>query len=435
MIRMPDVITKKKNGKKLTNEEIDFVVRGYVAGEIPDYQMSAFLMAVCFRGMTKAEVAHLTKAMAASGDQVDLRVIPGFKADKHSTGGVGDKTTLIVAPLVASLGVKVAKMSGRGLGHTGGTIDKLESIPGFSTALTTDRFMEQVRDIGIAIAGQTGNLVPADKKMYALRDVTSTVDSIPLIASSIMSKKLAAGSNGIVLDVKCGSGAFMKDLASAKELARVMVDIGKAAGRKVAALVTDMDVPLGYAVGNSLEVLEAIDTLSGRGPEDLRTLCLELAAHMLSLAGQGSVEACRIRAKEALDSGAALRTLEKLITAQGGDASVIQDPKKLPTAQFSSELISDVSGYVSRMETEQVGIAASMLGAGRMTKDDVIDLGAGLILKKKTGDRVEKGETLAVLYTSGSGERMEAAQDCLRKAYHFSEKTPRKRKLIFDSVQ
>lgn len=435
MIRMPDVITKKKNGKKLTNEEIDFVVRGYVAGEIPDYQMSAFLMAVCFRGMTKAEVAHLTKAMAASGDQVDLRVIPGFKADKHSTGGVGDKTTLIVAPLVASLGVKVAKMSGRGLGHTGGTIDKLESIPGFSTALTTDRFMEQVRDIGIAIAGQTGNLVPADKKMYALRDVTSTVDSIPLIASSIMSKKLAAGSNGIVLDVKCGSGAFMKDLASAKELARVMVDIGKAAGRKVAALVTDMDVPLGYAVGNSLEVLEAIDTLSGRGPEDLRTLCLELAAHMLSLAGQGSVDVCRIRAKEALDSGAALRTLEKLITAQGGDASVIQDPKKLPTAQFSSELISDVSGYVSRMETEQVGIAASMLGAGRMTKDDVIDLGAGLILKKKTGDRVEKGETLAVLYTSGSGERMEAALDCLRKAYHFSEKTPRKRKLIFDSVQ
>ena len=314
-------------------------------------------------------------------------------------------------------------------------IDKLESIPGFSTALTTDRFMEQVRDIGIAIAGQTGNLVPADKKMYALRDVTSTVDSIPLIASSIMSKKLAAGSNGIVLDVKCGSGAFMKDLASAKELARVMVDIGKAAGRKVAALVTDMDVPLGYAVGNSLEVLEAIDTLSGRGPEDLRTLCLELAAHMLSLAGQGSVDVCRIRAKEALDSGAALCTLEKLITAQGGDASVIQDPKKLPTAQFSTELISDVSGYVSRMETEQVGIAASMLGAGRMTKDDVIDLGAGLILKKKTGDRVEKGETLAVLYTSGNGERMGAALDCLRKAYHFSEKAPRKRKLIFDSVQ
>lgn len=435
MIRMPDVITKKKNGKKLTNEEIDFVVNGYVAGEIPDYQMSAFLMAVCFCGMTKAEVSHLTKAMAASGDQVDLRTIPGFKADKHSTGGVGDKTTLIVAPLVASLGVKVAKMSGRGLGHTGGTIDKLESIPGFSTALTTDRFLEQVRDIGIAIAGQTGNLVPADKKMYALRDVTSTVDSIPLIASSIMSKKLAAGSNGIVLDVKCGSGAFMKDRKSALELARVMVDIGKAAGRKVSALVTDMDVPLGYAVGNSLEVLEAIDTLSGRGPADLRTLCLELAAHMLSLAGQGSVDACRARAAEALANGSALETFGKLIAAQGGDASVIKNPKKLPVAKYSKKLVSDVSGYVSRMDTEQVGIAASLLGAGRMTKEDVIDLGAGLVLQKKTGDRVEKGETLAVLYASEQGERMAAALDCLRKAYHFSEKSQKNQKLIYDSVE
>ncbi|MBO7514533.1 MAG: pyrimidine-nucleoside phosphorylase [Lachnospiraceae bacterium] len=434
-MRMPDVIAKKKNGKRLTNEEIDFVVRGYVAGEIPDYQMSAFLMAVCFCGMTRPEVSHLTKAMAASGDQVDLRMIPGFKADKHSTGGVGDKTTLIVAPLVASLGVKVAKMSGRGLGHTGGTIDKLESIPGFSTALSTDRFLEQVRDIGIAIAGQTGNLVPADKKMYALRDVTSTVDSIPLIASSIMSKKLAAGSNGIVLDVKCGSGAFMKDRASAKELARVMVDIGKAAGRKVAALVTDMDVPLGNAVGNSLEVLEALETLSGRGPEDLRTLCLELAAHMLSLAGQGSVDVCRSRAEEALDQGTALDTFGKLIAAQGGDASVIRDPKLLPVAKCSAELISDVSGYVSHMDTESVGIAASLLGAGRMTKEDVIDLGAGLVLRKKTGDRVEKGETLAVLYASETGERMEAALERLRKAYHFSDKAPKKHKLIYDSVQ
>ena len=435
MIRMPDVITKKKNGKKLTNEEIDFVVRGYVEGQIPDYQMSAFLMAVCFCGMTKAEVSHLTKAMAASGDQVDLRTIPGFKADKHSTGGVGDKTTLIVAPLVASLGVKVAKMSGRGLGHTGGTIDKLESIPGFSTALSTDRFMKQVREIGIAIAGQTGNLVPADKKMYALRDVTSTVDSIPLIASSIMSKKLAAGSNGIVLDVKCGSGAFMKDRKSAVELARVMVDIGKAAGRKVSALVTDMDVPLGYAVGNSLEVLEAIETLSGRGPEDLRALCLELAAHMLSLAGQGSVDECRARAAEALDNKTALETFGKLIAAQGGDASVIKDPKKLPVAKFSKKLVSDVSGYVRRMDTEQVGIAASLLGAGRMTKEDVIDLGAGLVLQKKTGDRVEKGETLAVLYASEQGERMAAALDCLRKAYHFSEKKPKNQKLIYESVE
>ncbi len=435
MIRMPDVITKKKNGKKLTNEEIDFVVHGYVAGEIPDYQMSAFMMAVCFCGMNKAEVSHLTKAMAASGDQVDLRSIPGFKADKHSTGGVGDKTTLIVAPLVASLGVKVAKMSGRGLGHTGGTIDKLESIPGFSTALTTDRFMEQVRQIGIAIAGQTGNLVPADKKMYALRDVTSTVDSIPLIASSIMSKKLAAGSNGIVLDVKCGSGAFMKDKKDAKELARVMVDIGKAAGRKVSALVTDMDVPLGYAVGNSLEVLEAIETLSGRGPADLRKLCLELAAHMLALAGKGSVDACRKLATTALDDGTALTTFGKLIAAQGGDPSAVSDTKKLIVAKYSHELISDVSGYVSRMDTEQVGIAASLLGAGRMTKEDVIDLGAGLVLRKKTGDRVEKGETLAVLYASEEGERMAAALEGLRKAYHFSEKAPKKRDLIIDSVQ
>ena len=432
---MPDVITKKKNGKKLTNEEIDFVVDGYVSGCIPDYQMSAFLMAVCFCGMNKAEVSHLTKAMAASGDQVDLRSIPGFKADKHSTGGVGDKTTLIVAPLVASLGVKVAKMSGRGLGHTGGTIDKLESIPGFSTSLTTDRFMEQVRKIGIAIAGQTGNLVPADKKMYALRDVTSTVDSIPLIASSIMSKKLAAGSNGIVLDVKCGSGAFMKDKKDAKELARVMVDIGKAAGRKVSALVTDMDVPLGYAVGNSLEVLEAIETLSGRGPADLRKLCLELAAHMLSLAGKGSVDVCRELATKALDDGTALTTFGALIEAQGGDASVIKDTKKLVVAKYARELTSDVSGYVSRMDTEQVGIAASLLGAGRMTKEDVIDLGAGLVLRKKTGDHVEKGETLAVLYASEEGERMTAALEGLRKAYHFSEKEPKKRNLIIDSVQ
>lgn len=435
MIRMPDVIAKKKNGKKLTNEEIDFVIEGYVSGRIPDYQMSAFMMAVCFCGMNKAEVSHLTKAMAASGDQVDLRSIPGFKADKHSTGGVGDKTTLIVAPLVASLGVKVAKMSGRGLGHTGGTIDKLESIPGFSTALTTDRFMEQVRQIGIAIAGQTGNLVPADKKMYALRDVTSTVDSIPLIASSIMSKKLAAGSNGIVLDVKCGSGAFMKDKKDAKELARVMVDIGKAAGRKVSALVTDMDVPLGFAVGNSLEVLEAIETLSGRGPADLRRLCLELAAHMLSLAGKGSVDACRELATKALDEGKALETFGKLIAAQGGDPSVISDTKKLAVAKYGHELISDVSGYVSRMDTEQVGIAASLLGAGRMTKEDVIDLGAGLVLRKKTGDRVEKGETLAVLYASEEGERMAAALEGLRKAYHFSEKAPKKHDLIIDSVQ
>jgi len=434
MIRMPDVIAKKKNGKKLTDEEIDFVIDGYVSGQIPDYQMSAFLMAVCFRGMNKAEVSHLTRKMAASGDQVDLRTIPGFKADKHSTGGVGDKTTLIVAPLVASLGVKVAKMSGRGLGHTGGTIDKLESIPGFSTSLTTDRFMEQVRDIGIAIAGQTGNLVPADKKMYALRDVTSTVDSIPLIASSIMSKKLAAGSNGIVLDVKCGSGAFMKDRNDAVQLARVMVDIGKANGRKVAALVTDMDVPLGMAVGNSLEVAEAIETLSGRGPEDLRVLCLELAAHMLALAKQGSVEACRIRAAKALEDNTALEMFGKLIAAQGGDASVIRDTKKLPIAEFKKELISDVSGFVSRMDTEQVGVAASLLGAGRMTKEDVIDLGAGLILKKKTGDRIEKGDVLAVLYTSEEGDRMETALKCLRNAYHFSDKSPRKHKLIYDSV-
>ena len=434
-MRMVDIIISKRNGNELTDEEIAFFVNGYTKGEIPDYQVSALMMAIYFKGMSKRETLTLTKLMADSGDLLDLSKIAGIKVDKHSTGGVGDKTSLALTPIVSACGVPIAKMSGRGLGHTGGTIDKLESFDGFNVSIPTEQFIDNVNTNGISIMGQTADLAPADKKLYALRDVTGTVENMSLIASSIMSKKLAAGSNGIVLDVKCGSGAFMKDLASAKELARVMVDIGKAAGRKVAALVTDMDVPLGYAVGNSLEVLEAIDTLSGRGPEDLRTLCLELAAHMLSLAGQGSVDVCRIRAKEALDSGAALCTLEKLITAQGGDASVIQDPKKLPTAQFSTELISDVSGYVSRMETEQVGIAASMLGAGRMTKDDVIDLGAGLILKKKTGDRVEKGETLAVLYTSGNGERMGAALDCLRKAYHFSEKAPRKRKLIFDSVQ
>lgn len=399
-MRMYDLIMKKRNGGALSAEELHFLIQEYVAGNIPDYQMAAFLMAVYFQGMTEEETAAMTLEVAHSGDMVDLSAIEGIKVDKHSTGGVGDKTTLIVAPVVAACGVKVAKMSGRGLGHTGGTVDKLESIPGFQTVLDRDTFFEIVRKTGLSVIGQSGNLTPADKMLYALRDVTATVDSIPLIAVSIMSKKLAAGSDCIVLDVKTGSGAFMKTVEDSIALAREMVAIGENAGRRVSALITGMDVPLGYNIGNSLEVKEAVETLQGRGPEDLTRVSLELAANMLYLAEKGDMDSCRQQVKQAIEDGSALERLIAMAEAQGGDSSVLRNPDLLPQAACHHEVLARESGYIAHMDTEGCGIASCMLGAGRETRDSVIDYTAGMILRKKTGDYVEKGEALAVLYTS-----------------------------------
>lgn len=399
-IRMYDLIIKKRNGKSLTKEEIDYMVTNYVQGTIPDYQMSAFLMAVYFQGMTKEETATMTQAVAHSGDMVDLSSIHGMKVDKHSTGGVGDKTTLIVAPIVAACGVKVAKMSGRGLGHTGGTVDKLESIPGFQTTLTEEKFFEVVNKTGLSVIGQSGNLAPADKKLYALRDVTATVDSIPLIAVSIMSKKLAAGNDGIVLDVKTGSGAFMKTVEDSIELAKEMVSIGEHAGKKTVALITDMDIPLGKNIGNSLEVKEAVQTLKGQGPKDLTEVCLHLAGNMMYLAGKGSIEECIRLAKKTLEDGSALCKLVEMVGAQGGDSSVILDTEKFEKAPFSYDVLAKEDGYIHDMNTESCGIASVMLGAGRETKDSEIDYTAGIIIEKKTGDYVKKGERIAVFYAS-----------------------------------
>ncbi len=432
-MRMYDLIEKKKRGGTLEKEEIRAMIRGFVAGEIPDYQMSAMLMAICFQGMSDEETTCLTLEMAHSGDVMDLSPIEGFKVDKHSTGGVGDKTTLIAGPIVASLGVRVAKMSGRGLGHTGGTIDKLEAIPGFQTALDTERFFEIVRRVGIAVAGQSGNLVPADKKLYALRDVTATVDSIPLIASSIMSKKLAAGSDGIVLDVKTGSGAFMKTLEDSVTLAGKMVAIGTGAGRVCTALITDMDVPLGYAIGNALEVEESIRVLDGGGPEDLREVSLRLAAEMLHTAGRGSERQCYELAAGALRDRSALRTFAEMIRAQGGDGRVAEEPDRLAKAPFCHEVKAEESGYVAHMDTEACGIASVLLKAGRSTKDDVIDPAAGIVLKKKYGDAVAKGETLACLYASDEALFAQAEQT-LRRAYRLEPARPAARRWIYARV-
>lgn len=399
-MRMYDLIMKKRNGEELSEQEISFMITEYVDGNIPDYQMAAFLMAVYFMGMTEKETLALTLAMAHSGDMVDLSPIEGVKVDKHSTGGVGDKTTLIVAPIVAACGVKVAKMSGRGLGHTGGTVDKLEAIPGFQTAVSRDTFFEIVNKHGLSVIGQSGNLTPADKKMYALRDVTATVDSIPLIAASIMSKKLAAGSDAIVLDVKCGSGAFMKTQEEAVKLAKEMVTIGANAGRKMVALITNMNIPLGNMIGNSLELVEAVDTLRGNGPKDLTEICLQLAGNMLHLAGLGEVDACIELAKRTIEDGSALARLVEMARAQGGDAEVLLDTNKFEKAKFSKEVKADKSGYIHSMDTEGCGIASSMLGAGRETKESDIDFSAGIQLVKKTGDAVCEGETIAILYAS-----------------------------------
>lgn len=432
-MRMYDIIAKKRDGGVLAPEEIAFFVKGYTEGSIPDYQMSALLMAIYLRGMTAGETAQLTAEMAHSGDTVDLSAIEGVKADKHSTGGVGDKTTLIVAPIAAACGVRMAKMSGRGLGHTGGTLDKLESIPGCSVALTREAFFRQVNEIGLAVIGQTGNLAPADKKMYALRDVTATVSCVPLIASSIMSKKLASGADCILLDVKTGSGAFMKTLDDSVALAKAMVEIGEHNGRRTAALITDMDTPLGRNIGNSLEVAEAVETLRGAGPADLTEVCLALASNLLWLAGKGGLEACRAMAEDALQSGAALQKLRQMAAAQGGDAAVIDDPAKLPAAAHTCDIISACDGWIADTDTEGIGVAAVLLGAGRETKESALDLSAGIRLVKKTGDRVRKGDVLATLCANDAA-RFAAAGEKLRSALTFSETPPAPQTLVLARV-
>lgn len=400
-MRMVDLIEKKRDGKALTKKEIRYIIEGYTAGEIPDYQMSAFAMAVFFRGMTEEEMAELTMAMVDSGEKIDLSEIKGIKVDKHSTGGVGDKTTLVLAPLVASAGVPVAKMSGRGLGHTGGTIDKLESIPGFHVEIDNRQFVRLVNQNKIAVVGQTGNLTPADKKLYALRDVTATVNSIPLIASSIMSKKIAAGADAIVLDVKTGSGAFMKNIEESKKLAKAMVKIGENVGKKTIAVISDMSQPLGFAIGNALEVQEAIDTLKGEGPEDLTELCLTLGSYMVYMAEKAnSLEKARKLLEQSIASGKALETFKTFVSAQGGDASIVDDPSKLPHSSYTFELKAKEEGYVNEIAADAVGTAAMWLGAGRATKDAAIDLAVGLILHKKIGDYVKKGETLVTIYSN-----------------------------------
>jgi len=433
-MRALDLIDKKKRGGELSADEIDFLIRGYTAGEIPDYQMSAFAMAVYFRSMTPAETAALTDAMAKSGDTVDLSALGDATVDKHSTGGVGDKTTLIVAPLAAALGCRVAKMSGRGLGHTGGTVDKLESVPGYRTVLSPADFLAQVEKIGVAVIGQSGNLAPADKKLYALRDVTATVDSLPLIASSIMSKKLAAGSRSIVLDVKIGSGAFMKTDADAEALAREMVKIGTACGRRMTAVLTDMDIPLGYSIGNAMEVAEAAEVLRGGGPADLREVSLTLAAEMASLALHISPEEGRARAEAALSDGSALAKAKQWIAAQGGEPAVLDNPALLPSAPITHEVIAQADGYIARMDTEAIGTAAMLLGAGRAAKEDAIDPAAGIRLLKKTGERVTQGDVLAVLYTSEYG-RIASAEEKFRGALTLSAEPPQRRPLIAGIVR
>ena len=419
---MTELIAKKRDGEALSTEEIGFMIDGYVRGEIPDYQMSAMCMAILFRGMDDREILDLTMSMMHSGETLDLSPIRGVKADKHSTGGVGDKTSLVLCPLVAACGVKIAKMSGRGLGHTGGTIDKLESFPGFVTGISEERFFENVNRIGIAIAGQTAEVCPADKKLYALRDVTGTVPSIPLIVSSIMSKKLAAGADVIVLDVKCGSGAFMKTAEQARELAEGLTRVGRLAGRKCAAVITDMDEPLGYAVGNALEVKEAIDVLAGRTEAgELKELCLTLGANMLTLSGLAANEAeAREKLKATIADGSALKKLAEMVEAQYGDSRAVYDTSLLPEAAFKREVLSEEGGYVAHIEAEDVGLVSMHLGGGRVTKDSAIDLSVGVMLHKKVGDRVEPGESLATIHASDERKAAEAAE-LLKKCYTLSQ--------------
>ncbi|XXM74111.1 pyrimidine-nucleoside phosphorylase [Lysinibacillus sphaericus] len=412
-MRMVDLIEKKREGKELTTEEIKFIINGYTDGTIPDYQVSALTMAIFFKDMSERERADLTMAMVESGDQIDLSAIEGIKVDKHSTGGVGDTTTLVLGPLVASAGVPVAKMSGRGLGHTGGTIDKLEAVEGFHVEIENDEFIRLVNKNKLAVIGQSGNLTPADKKLYSLRDVTATVNSIPLIASSIMSKKIAAGADAIVLDVKTGAGAFMKTLQDSENLAKAMVNIGNNVGRKTMAVISDMSQPLGFAIGNALEVKEAIDTLKGEGPDDLTELCLTLGSHMVFLAEKASsLKEARELLKKAIEDGSALESFKVFLESQGGDASVVDDPSKLPQAQYKVELQAKEDGYVSEIVADSVGTAAMWLGAGRATKDSVIDLAVGLELRKKIGDEVKAGESLVTIYSN-----QEDIEDVKNKLY------------------
>lgn len=432
-MRMYEIIEKKRDGEALNHQEISFFINGYINGTIPDYQASALLMAIFLNGMNREETAVLTKLMAESGDRIDLSDIEGIKVDKHSTGGVGDKTTLVVGPIVASCGVPVAKMSGRGLGHTGGTIDKLESIPGFNTSLTKDEFISNVKEIGICIAGQTGNLAPADKKLYALRDVTATVNNIPLIASSIMSKKIAVGADKIVLDVKCGSGAFMKTLDQAVELANAMVDIGYRVGKETVAFITDMDKPLGNSIGNSLEVVEAINTLKGEGPDDLKEVSFAISAKMLELAGRGSYEQCLELVNESIEKGKALEKFSQMVKKQGGESKIVEDTNLFNKASITLKVYSDREGYIESMKTASFGVASLILGAGRETKESNIDYTAGIVLNIKTGMKVKKGDLLATLYTNRS-DKVKEAEEVLKSSYVISENPPKKKPMILAFV-
>lgn len=429
-MRMYDLIEKKKLGQVLAKEEIKYIVNGFTNGSIPDYQVSALLMAIYFRGMNEEETLALTLSMAESGDMLDLSDIEGIKVDKHSTGGVGDKTSLVLAPMVASLGVPVAKMSGRGLGHTGGTIDKLESIPGFNTKISKEQFINNVNTIKIAIAGQTANLAPADKKLYALRDVTATVDNISLIASSIMSKKIASGSNGIVLDVKCGSGAFMKEEKDAFELAKEMVSIGNGLGRNTTAVISDMNQPLGNAVGNTLEVIEAINTLRGDGSKELLELCIELGSYMLMASNKTKTpEEGKKLLKESINNGTAIQKFKEFVEAQGGNIDYIDNTDLFEKASIIHEVKSNKSGYITSVETEEIGLATMMLGGGRETKDSVIDLSVGFIINKKIGDYVHEGEAIAVIHGNNM-EKVEASKNRFLNAYRIDNISPKEVKFI-----
>lgn len=428
-MRIYDIIAKKRDKGELSKEEIDFFVKGTVDGSIEDYQITALLMAIYLNGMTMEETSNLTMAMAHSGDVADLSGITGIKVDKHSTGGVGDKTTLIVGPLVACFDVPVAKMSGRGLGHTGGTVDKLEAIPGFNISLPIEKFIENVNNIRISVVGQTGDLAPADKKLYALRDVTATVSCIPLIASSIMSKKIAGGADAIVLDVKYGDGAFMKSIEDAEKLAKTMVDIGDMVNRKTIAVISNMNEPLGFAIGNSLEVKEAIDTLNGRGPKDLEEVCIELAANMLYLAKCGEISELKIKLKELLNNGKAFNKFKEFISAQGGDIKSIEDVSLLPGAKVMKKYVAKRSGYISKIEAEKLGIASMMLGGGRAKKTDNIDYGVGIVLEKKVGEFVKEGESLLTLHINNE-DKVNDVIELLDTAYDYVDSEVKKEKLI-----
>lgn len=429
-MRMYDLIMKKRNGGSLSREEIEYMIAEYTADRVPDYQMSAMMMAVYFQGMSAEETTALTMAMAHSGDMMDLSAIAGTKVDKHSTGGVGDKTSIALTPMAAACGVKIAKMSGRGLGHTGGTIDKLESFAGFTTGITEAHFVRQVNEIGVSIMGQTADIAPADKKLYALRDVTATVDNMSLIASSIMSKKLASGADAIVLDVKTGSGAFMKREEDSFALAREMVTLGNLAGRKTIAVVSDMDQPLGFAVGNALEVEEAIATLRGEGPEDFTKLCMTLGSYMLIAGGAAADEQeARRKLRSVIEDGSALKKLADFVQAQGGDAEAVYDTSRLPKAAIVEEIAAPQGGYVSKIDCDEIGICSLLLGGGRETKESEIDLSVGLILHKKVGDPIEMGESLATIYANDHA-KLEAAKARFLQAYHFTAEPVQRAELI-----